>query len=226
MDFRRFRKYLHGADQIADAAWEPPVGKGWHPILYKAFREIDAIVLANAGTTFRVDQIKEKFGTLRFYIGVSGDISVCERLRGIVDAAEEATNLICEDCGDEGKTSNWTGGWWRTLCRRHAAEALAKGRGKLPRFELWQLERHGNEFRLIEYGGLPMTFDGVRRHAEQVLDLLVQQRRLLEELDMDSPKWEESRIRAEALGSELSILSRSWWLTGLKGDLAAVLAKR
>lgn len=59
-------------------------------------------------------QIKEKFGTLRFYY-TGGD----ERLTPIVDFYESYTQYICEDCGstvDVGSTS----GWIRNVCQKHA----------------------------------------------------------------------------------------------------------
>jgi hypothetical protein len=59
-------------------------------------------------------QIKEKFGTLRFYY-TGGD----ERITPIVDFYESYTQYICEDCGstvDVGSTS----GWIRNVCQKHA----------------------------------------------------------------------------------------------------------
>lgn len=59
-------------------------------------------------------QIKEKFGTLRFYY-IGGD----ERITPIVDFYESYTRYICEDCGstiDIGCTS----GWIRNVCQKHA----------------------------------------------------------------------------------------------------------
>lgn len=57
-------------------------------------------------------QVKEKFGTLRFYY-TGGD----EVTDGMVQIAECLTESTCEECGAPG-TSN-TEGWMRTLCDKH-----------------------------------------------------------------------------------------------------------
>lgn len=54
-------------------------------------------------------QVKEKFGTLRFYYN-GGD----EKISGMVSVAEEMSSRICEICGNSGKTG--TKAWARTLC--------------------------------------------------------------------------------------------------------------
>ena len=60
-------------------------------------------------------QVKEKFGTLRFYFH-GGDAKV----DGIVRMAESMSAVMCEDCGAPGKTRN--GGYVRTLCDTHAVK--------------------------------------------------------------------------------------------------------
>lgn len=61
------------------------------------------------------EQVKEKFGTLRFY-AYGGD----EKTAGMIELAEALSGRMCEECGASGKLTK--GGWIRTLCRRHAAE--------------------------------------------------------------------------------------------------------
>ena len=62
-----------------------------------------------------VEQVKEKFGGLRFY-QICGD----EFVMGAVALAERMSYTICEECGEPGKLRS--GGWMRTLCDRHAAK--------------------------------------------------------------------------------------------------------
>jgi hypothetical protein len=57
-------------------------------------------------------QIKEKFGTLRFYYNGGDDM-----VDGVVRMAEAMSAVTCETCGNEGKTRS--GGWIRTLCDEH-----------------------------------------------------------------------------------------------------------
>lgn len=58
------------------------------------------------------DQIKEKFGTLRFYT-TGGD----EYTSGVVRMAESLSCVTCEVCGKPGMTSGK--GWIKTTCEEH-----------------------------------------------------------------------------------------------------------
>ena len=66
-----------------------------------------------------VEQIKEKFGGLRFYYS-GGDDTVA----GMVRMAEAWADVACEECGAFGKRRS--GGWIRTLCDHHEAEHQAR----------------------------------------------------------------------------------------------------
>lgn len=64
------------------------------------------------------DQIKEKFGSLRFYYQ-GGD----EYCNGLVQMAEDMSFHICENCGTSGDDVGRTDkGWIQTLCKRCAKE--------------------------------------------------------------------------------------------------------
>lgn len=56
-----------------------------------------------------LDQVKEKFGTLRFYY-TGGD----DYISGLVAMAESMSGVICETCGNPGKQTR--GGWIKTIC--------------------------------------------------------------------------------------------------------------
>jgi hypothetical protein len=60
-----------------------------------------------------LDQVKEKFGTLRFYY-TGGD----EAIDGMVRMAESMSGCTCEVCGNPGRRVG--GGWITTLCKEHA----------------------------------------------------------------------------------------------------------
>ena len=66
-------------------------------------------------TWIHVEQIKEKFGGLRFYYQ-GGD----EHISGMVTMAEVWAGRSCETCGNVGLRRS--GGWVRTLCDIHEAE--------------------------------------------------------------------------------------------------------
>ena len=64
-------------------------------------------------------QIKEKFGTLRWYVNNADKTS-----QKIIDFAELMSENTCEVCGEYGKT--YTTGWHKTFCLKHAIEKYGK----------------------------------------------------------------------------------------------------
>lgn len=56
-----------------------------------------------------LDQVKEKFGTLRFYYSGGDDY-----IDGMVSLAESMTGVTCESCGNIGEQRG--GGWIHTYC--------------------------------------------------------------------------------------------------------------
>jgi hypothetical protein len=55
-------------------------------------------------------QVKEKFGTLRFY--TNGFFN--EKIENYIDMAENLSEITCEDCGLPGKAND--GGWIKVRC--------------------------------------------------------------------------------------------------------------
>jgi len=86
-------------------------GDGWFGLLLEASLALEALDLR-----IEAVQVKEKFGTLRFYIG--GPDWNDERVNAIVRRAEQRSAVECEDCGAAGERRG--GGWIRTLCDAHA----------------------------------------------------------------------------------------------------------
>lgn len=84
-----------------------------------------------------VAQIKEKFGTLRFYVDFREGVtnSATARIHALVDFAEHMTQITCEQCGDKGKTYGI--GWNKTLCHKHAVEKYGD---KVAEFNKTELE--------------------------------------------------------------------------------------
>ena len=68
------------------------------------FREVP-----NSIPQVTLDQVKEKFGTLRFYY-TGGD----DAIDGMVRMAESMTEVTCEECGNVGERRG--GGWIHTFC--------------------------------------------------------------------------------------------------------------
>ena len=85
-----------------------------------------------------LDQVKEKFGTLRFYYSGGDDY-----ISGMVSLAESLTGVTCESCGNVGERRG--GGWVHTYCTpceeaRELARKLAA-----EEYEFKKLLKEGNE---------------------------------------------------------------------------------
>lgn len=93
------------------------VGPGWWPIIKSLCELIQHHIdwKAKQGHVVpqvTVDQIKEKFGGLRFYYE-GGD----DAIDGMVSMAESWAVHSCEDCGNV--ATKHTSGWIRNLCDAH-----------------------------------------------------------------------------------------------------------
>jgi hypothetical protein len=97
--------------------WGFACGDGWFNILDQLMGNIqhhldwknkNGVVVAQV----TLDQVKEKFGTLRFYYS-GGD----DEISGMVAMAESMSGVTCEECGSPGKQVG--GGWVTTLCEEH-----------------------------------------------------------------------------------------------------------
>ena len=104
------------------------VGAGWYPILEKLCANIQHHIdwkekQGNSIPQVVVEQIKEKFGGLRFYYQ-GGD----EYIHGMVTMAESWADIACEECGGIG--TRRSGGWIRTLCDLHEAEHQERKRAQ------------------------------------------------------------------------------------------------
>lgn len=139
-DYEVFAKRMEEAypKMFADKYGGFAVGEGWWPILEKLCEQIysytewrnntrAALLKDNPhGHTIPseveqvvVEQIKEKFGGLRFYYQ-GGD----DHIGGMVRIAEAWAGASCEECGAPG--TRRSGGWVRTLCDIHEAEQQAR----------------------------------------------------------------------------------------------------
>jgi hypothetical protein len=96
------------------------VGTGWWPIIESLCANIQShidwrVKQGQDISQVEVEQIKEKFGGLRFYYS-GGD----DEISGMVRMAEAWAGVACEECGAFG--TRRSSGWIRTLCDHHEAE--------------------------------------------------------------------------------------------------------
>lgn len=84
--------------------WGFSCGDGWYDLIYELSKKLEA--KGNVEAT----QVKEKYGTLRFYYS-GGD----EETDSLIKEAEEKSAVTCESCGKPGSLTGK--GWVTTLCQ-------------------------------------------------------------------------------------------------------------
>lgn len=77
---------------------------GWWPLIEPLVNEVNE-------KNFEIHQIKEKFGTLRFYFYPHED-----ELSNQVIMAERASGSVCSECGAAGKHAIPRTGWIPSIC--------------------------------------------------------------------------------------------------------------
>ena len=90
--------------------WGFECGDGWYDILDNLCGAITEYT--HDPDEVYVDQIKEKFGRLRFYLSREDDV-----MHGMITLAEYMSGHTCELCGAPGKTRDVS--WFVTLCDEH-----------------------------------------------------------------------------------------------------------
>lgn len=101
-------------------------GEGWFTILSLLNTGLESI-----DPQYRIAQIKEKFGGLRFYADPTSALFPEQRDRfyDLIHAAEAASLTVCEVCGERGEPQG--PGWIQTLCddcaRKRAERRASRG---------------------------------------------------------------------------------------------------
>jgi hypothetical protein len=95
--------------------WGIEVGDGWYNLIDELCSKLVAL-----HPNIRADQVKEKYGTLRFYISSEGKVpaTLMDKAYDLEDEYETKSSTICEECGNVGLLRG--NGWLRTLCDAHA----------------------------------------------------------------------------------------------------------
>lgn len=105
----------HGLDMSQTCmCWGFDCGDGWFDIINELSRKITEID-EREGVTTEAAQVKEKYGTLRFY--VNGETDATEKA---IEKAEDRSAVTCEVCGKPGKLRGAC--WLRTRCDECAAK--------------------------------------------------------------------------------------------------------
>ena len=83
--------------------------QGWWPIVLDTHRQLKVI-----SNEYRIHQIKEKFGGLRYYFSMP-DQECYDKAQEIIKEAEVRAAGTCEYCGGPGKL-RCIGRWYHTTC--------------------------------------------------------------------------------------------------------------
>jgi len=126
-------KNLHGAPSetcMSDMHGGISCGDGWYDLLDKLMDFCQFNTDKNAYPQLVADQIKEKFGSLRFYYhfednpkledlkksvtDIKNAVRPASYIRGAIDFTQSLSSSVCENCGAPGKINR--GGWVKCLC--------------------------------------------------------------------------------------------------------------
>jgi hypothetical protein len=122
--FNSFKKDLENIEKTITLRqeWDKDKSREW--IIQKTEESFKfySEKLTNEKTTLPITaQIKEKYGTLRWYVDTTNR---CHQK--IIDFTELMSEITCETCGARGKT--YRIGWHKTLCIEHATEKYGQKR--------------------------------------------------------------------------------------------------
>lgn len=96
--------------------WGIAIGNGWYHLIDGLCAQLQKETDEEGAPQVIATQVKEKFGTLRFYVRDSS-----ERQSAMLELARELSSRICEECGAPGVLI--TVGWNATRCGQHAVAA-------------------------------------------------------------------------------------------------------
>lgn len=121
-DFPLLFKDRHGDMSQTCMCWGFP-GDGWEPLIREAAEKIEPLIQKwieenpEEAKDYQpcASQVKEKFGTLSFYLSCA-----TEEMYKIVDEAEKKSAVTCETCGKPGELRGR--GWLYTACDEHTKE--------------------------------------------------------------------------------------------------------
>jgi hypothetical protein len=115
-DFPQLYSVPHGETSGALSHFGFETDDGWFQIIHDLSARLEVIIgglSAGERDEYYANQVKEKFGGLRFYMNME-----TEEMRRAIEEAEGRSVVTCEVCGRPGKPTGR--GWVKTLCETHA----------------------------------------------------------------------------------------------------------
>lgn len=104
----------HGSPQDTSMCWGFECDDGWYTLIDTLCAELQAETERNGAPQVIARQVKEKFGSLRFY--TNSEIS--ERQNAMIDFARALSQRTCEVCGAPAQCLH-TGRCVATRCELH-----------------------------------------------------------------------------------------------------------
>jgi hypothetical protein len=107
-DFPQIFRDWGGDPMLTCMAWGLEIQDGWISLIRKLCEDIMAL---NPPEEFKAEQVKSKFGGLRFYFSCA-----TEEINKLISIAEHESYKICEICGSKDNVTS-SGSWVETLCK-------------------------------------------------------------------------------------------------------------
>jgi len=114
-DFPKIFANRYGDMQTTAMCWGFECESGWEPLIRRLCEKLQRLS-DYEGHQVVASQIKEKFGTLSFYVQSATEIQY-----DVISQAEDLSRQKCEVCGKYAETRS-KGYWLKTVCTEHAAE--------------------------------------------------------------------------------------------------------
>jgi len=111
-DFPNLYRKRHGNMMETAMMWGFECGSGWHSIIRNLSKEVEAEILKLPEESRQyccASQVKEKYGTLRFYMH-----SQTDEMDWLISEAEHKSSITCELCGKKGSIR--ADGWITVRC--------------------------------------------------------------------------------------------------------------
>jgi len=109
--------------------WGIDTGDGWYQLIddlcAKIKAHVDETKLTYPKYTIEAVQVKEKFGSLCFYLDYSQPT-----VDKFISEARALSAKTCDVCGEPGHCGSYKG-WWMTMCKTHSDEHIARTGNKL-----------------------------------------------------------------------------------------------
>lgn len=124
-DFPELFANRNGDMRTTCMVWGFEHGDGWEKIIRECAEQLTYLSKVT-GAKFTASQVKEKFGTLRFYFDMeipdgAEQAPIWDIAHAVVGQAEGKSAYTCETCGEYGRMRG--NGWLYTACDAHTKEA-------------------------------------------------------------------------------------------------------